>query len=83
MEPFSFPENRKFTVSHHKISRLWKSIVMEMKEEEEEDLPLEACARGKGLEETVFLGEKTEKGEEDDMIVAEEEELIRVSIEID
>lgn len=57
---------------------------MEMEEEEEEeDLPLEACARWKCLEETVFLGEKTEKVGEDDMIVAEEEELIRVSIEID
>lgn len=45
-------------------------------------IPLEAKGKWKGLEGSVRLREKFEKGEEEDMIVAEEE-LTTVSMGID
>ena len=56
--------------------------LQENERKEKKSIPLEARGKWKGLEGSVRLRGKFEKGEEEDMIVAEEE-LITVSMGID
>ena len=78
-------KSKHITNRYQKIKKIFVWLprnCRKTKEKKKKSIPLEARGKWKGLEGSVRLREKLEKGEEEDMIVAEEE-LTTVSMGID